>query len=64
VGLTVVPNDDGTLDITQGGTTVTYDEDDVERCGLPAGDKRFLRSMFRHAVPGPTACRLPDPPAS
>lgn len=58
-GLTVVPNEDGTLDIMMGGSEVTYDADDIERCGLDVNQKAFLRSMLRHAVPGPTICSIP-----
>lgn len=56
MGLTVWPNDNGTITILQNGSEVDYDLDDVARCGLSLGEKAFLRSMFQHAVPGPTAC--------
>jgi hypothetical protein len=73
MGLTVSFNDDGTLDedgtpmmdgtinVKQtGGEEVTFNLDDIERCNLSLGEKRFLREQLRHAAPGPSSCRVPD----
>lgn len=60
MSLTVVPNEDGTINIKMPGSEeVTYDADDIERCGLSQGEKAFLRDQLRHAVPWPTTCRVP-----
>jgi hypothetical protein len=65
MSLTVVPNDDGTINIAQAGSEeVTYDADDIERCGLSRGEKRYLRSMLKYAVPGPVSCRVPTDPTN
>jgi hypothetical protein len=64
MGLTVVPNDDGTLDIMHNGSEVTYGADDIERCGLSSGEKAFLRSMLKHAVPGPSSCIVRTDPTN
>ncbi|HWI66858.1 MAG TPA: hypothetical protein VNS88_00520 [Nitrospiraceae bacterium] len=60
MSLTVVPNEDGTINIsTPGSEEVVYDLDDINRCGLSESEKRFLRSQLRHAVPWPTICSVP-----
>jgi hypothetical protein len=63
MGITVVPNEDGTINVKQtDGEEVTYNADDIESCGLSLREKAFLRSQLRHAVPWPTTCRVPDYP--
>lgn len=57
MNLTVIPNEDGTININAPGSEeVTYDLDDINNCGLSKSEKRFLRDQLRHAVPGPTTC--------
>lgn len=62
MGLTVWPNDDGTLLVIRGGTEMTVSPATLASAGFTQGEERFLASQFRHAVPGPTACALPQPP--
>lgn len=59
MGLTVMPNDDGTIDIRQSGSDyVVFDADDVEHCGLSGGEKAFLRNMLLHAHPDSGSCDI------
>jgi hypothetical protein len=63
MGLTVWPNDDGTLLVIRDGQEITVSPaEDLALIGFTQGEQHFLNSQFRYAVPGPVACRLPQNP--
>lgn len=59
--LTVIPGDDGDTIFVKmtGSEEVEYDLDDINNCGLPEVDKRFLRDQLRKAEPGNASCSVP-----
>lgn len=62
MGITVFPNDDGTVTVVSPlGQLGDFTEDDVDRSQfLSSGEKEFVRSMFVHAQPPADGgqCRL------
>jgi hypothetical protein len=62
MALTSMPNDDGTLTVIRGGQEITLSPaEDLAAIGFTPSEQHFLQDQFQYAVPGPVACRVPDP---
>ena len=63
MALTVVPNEDGSIDVMCGGEELTLRRGDIESSSaFTKSEEAFLLSMLRYAVPEPVSCRIPDYP--
>lgn len=62
MSLTVVPNEDGTLDVTNGGEWVTMTPEDVQgNTSFSKSEKAFLMGQFVNANPDGGSCRVRPP---